>query len=273
MKTIKCTLLGTLLGVLFLSTPIAAQEKEKEHFITATTFHWNQNQKDFSMDAWKATEKEYLDKVVKKNPYILSQTVLTHYFTADNTELILVSTYDSWDAIDKAGAKDDELVKAGWPDEKARAAFFDKKNNYYANNHSDEIYHSMPGAKMQTANFDKPMLYYVRKSVMSFPKDGNEKEFNKMREDYFTAVTSKNDFIKAYYPNIHAWGANKTDFTEVFVVESLGDIEKGFDKNKELYKATWNTDAKVKDYEAKMDKYFTGVHGDYIYRLVPELSK
>ncbi len=272
MKTIKSTFLTTLFGVLLLTHSMTAQT-DKPYYVTATTLHWNMNQKDFSLDDWKATEKEYLDKVVKKNPLILAQNVLMHYFTPDNTELILVHSYANWEDIEKSSLKTDELVKAAWPDEKARKTFFEKQADYYANNHSDEIYKSYQGMKSPKANFDKPMLYYVRVSTMAFPKDGSGKEFDTTRDQYVSAVTNKNDYIKAYYPYVHAWGANKTDFTEVYVADNLSDIEKGFDKNTELFKTTWNTDAKKKDYEGVMDKYFTGVHRDYIYRSVPELSK
>jgi len=99
------------------------------------------------------------------------------------------------------------------------------------------------------------------------------KTFDELRNKYLDAVTFKNDFIKAYYPNTHAWGANNTEFTEVYVVESLGDIESAFKKDEELFKAAWKDEAQRKDFDKKIEKYFTGVHRDYIYRLVPELSK
>lgn len=272
MKTIKNTLFAVFCGAVLLSTSLNAQE-EKTYFVTATTLHWNMNQEDFSMDEWKATEKEYLDKVIKKNPLIIAQEVLLHFFTPDNTELVLVTTYENWDAIEKASAKDEELIKAAWPDEKTRNKFFEKKGDYYANNHSDEIYETFHGAKVPKSKFDKPMLYYVRKSELAYPKNGTVKEFTTEHDVYLNAVTYKNDFVKAYYPFIHAWGANKTDFTEVFVTENFADIEKALDKNGELFKATWDTEAKRKEYDAKNDKYFTGVHRDYIYKSVPELSK
>ena len=272
MKTIKQTFLATLLGVSLMSNSSIAQD-EKQYYVTSTTLHWNMDNEDFSMDEWKAVEKEYLDKVVKKNSLILGQEVLTHYFTADNTELILVTTYESWDAIDKAGEKDDELIKAAWPDEKARKAFFEKKASYYDHKHSDEIYKTFAGAKLPKANFDKSMLYYVRESGIAYSKDGTMKEFMDLRNQYLNAVVYKNDFIKAYYPNVHAWGADNTKFVEVFVVESLCDIKSALDKNSELFKATWNTEAKSKEYGKKMEKYLSGTHGDYIYSSVPELTK
>lgn len=272
MKKIKQTLLATLFVMLLLSNSSSAQE-DKSYLITVTKLHWNMNLKNFNFDEWKATEKEYLDKVVKKNPLIVSQDILLHNFTADNTEILLVTTYENWDAIEKAGDKDDELIKAAWPDEKARAAYFDKKAQYYAGNHSDEIYHSLPGAKLYKGVNDKDMLFYIRVSHLSFQKDGTNKEFLELSKQYFDAVTNKNDFIKAYYPNRHAWGADNTQFTEVFVVESLADLDSALKKDGELFKANWKDEKARKEFDDKFDKYFTGVHNDYIYKSVHELAK
>lgn len=229
--------------------------------------------KDFSFDQWKAVEKEYLDKVVKKNEFVLGQEILLHHFTEDNTEILLVTTYENWEAIKKADEKSSELEKAAWPDDKSRKAYFEKRGQYYAHNHSDEIYSTLPGAKLPQKSFDKDMLFYVRVSHFAFPKDGTMKEFQDLNKQLFDAVINKNDLIKAYYPNAHAWGADNTEFTEVFVVESLADLENALTKNGDLFKATWNDDAKRKAFGEKRGKYFTGVHGDYIYKLVHELTK
>jgi hypothetical protein len=272
MKTIKQTFLIAVFGMLLWSNSSIAQE-EKSYLITVTKVHWNMDLKNFNFDEWKATEKEYLDKVVKKNPLIINQEILLHYFTADNTEILLVSTYESWGDIEKAGVKTDELIKAAWPDEKARKAYFEKKNQYYSGIHSDEIYYTMPGAKLQKAAFDKDMVYYVRVSHFANQDDGTNKEFNELSKQYFDAVTNKNNFIKAYYPNAHAWGADNTEFTEVFVVETLADLESALKNNNELFKAAWKDEKSRKEFEDKFDKYFTGVHGDYIYRLVHDLTK
>ena len=271
MKTIK-TLLATVFTLLLLSNSSIAQE-EKSYLITVSKAHWNMDLKDFKIDEWKAVEKEYLDKVVKKNPLIVGQDVLMHHFTPDNTEILLVTMYESWDAIEKAGTKNDELVKAAWPDEKARKAYFEKKNQYYSGIHSDEIYYTMPGAKLHKAAFDKDMVYYVRVSHFANQDDGTNKEFNELSKQYFDAVTNKNNLIKAYYPHAHAWGADNTEFTEVFVVETLADLESALKNNNELFKAAWKDEKSRKEFDDKFEKYFTGVHGDYIYRLVHDLTK
>jgi hypothetical protein len=265
MKTNKL-FLAAFIMMLLVSKFSYAQE-QKPVYITATTMHWNTDMKNFSMDEWKAVEKEYLEKVVKKNPFIRSQLVLTHYFTADNSEIILVNSYESWTDIEKASEKTTELVKAAWPDEKARKAFFVKKSNYYA------TYHSMPNPKIPNTSFDKDMIYYIRVSHFARTSDGTNKEFDDLSKQYFDAVINKNDFVKAYYPNEHAWGADKRNFTEVFVYESLCDIENSFKKNGELFNANWKDDASKKSFGEKMSKYFTEFHGDFIYKSVHELTK
>ena len=248
------------------------ESAEKSYLITVTKLHRNIDHKGTAAE-WKALEKEYFDKVTKKNDLIVGQEVLTHYFTEDNTEILLVTIYNSWADIENASAKNNELVKAAWPDETARNTFFDKREAFYANEHSDEILSTYPFAKLPKAEFTKPMIHYVRKDHFSFPKDGTEKEFRELLGKYRDEVINKNDFIKAYYPNVHAWGANKTEFTEVFVVESLADIEKMFDKDEELAKAAWPDKAGADAYWDKYNKYFTGKHSDYLYMSVPELTK
>lgn len=266
------SMLTVFLIMLLLSNFSFAQETNP-YFVTATKMHWNMDMENFSMDEWKAVEREYLDKVVKKNPLIKGQLYLMHYFTADNTELILVTTYESWSDIEKAAEKTQELIKAAWPNEKDRRAFFTKRAKYYAKEHSDEIYATLPVQKTPKANFDKDMVYYVRVSHFAFPENGTDKEFDELSKQFFDAVINKNDLIKAYYPNEHAWGSDKTQFTEVFVVESLADLESALKKNGELYNANWNDDDKRKAFNEKMNKYTTGVHGDYVYRSVHELTK
>lgn len=264
--------MAAVLVLLLTGNSVLAQE-EKSNLVTVTKWHWNLDYKDFSDTEWRAVEKEYLDKVTKKNPFVIGQEVLLHSFTEDNTEILVVTIYENWDAIEKAGEKEDELVKAAWPDEKARKAFFDKRNLYYDGHHSDEIYSTMPGAKLRKGSFDKDMIFYLRVSHFAFPKDGTNKEFAELEKQFFDAVTSKNDLVKAYYPSRHAWGADNTQFNEVYVVDSLADLENALNKNRDLFKAAWGDEAKRKAYNDKSDKYFNGKHSDYIYKSVHELTK
>jgi len=259
--------------LLFMSSFLHAQEKKSQRYLTVTTLHWNMEMEDFSMEDWKAVEKEFLDKVVSKNEFILATNTAIHHMTADNTELVSVQLFDSWEAIDKAGERNGELIKAAWPDEEKRKAYFKKRNSYYDDYHSDEIYATMSGAKPNTDESDKAVLFYVRKSHFAFPEEGSGKEFKALRDAYLKDVVHKNQYIKGYYPYAHAWGADKRDYVEVFVVESLDALDKAFEENGKLNKARFADKEKQKEAGKKMGKYFTGFHADYVYKSVPGLSK
>jgi hypothetical protein len=259
--------------MLLLNFSVFAQsEANRPKYLSVTTMHWNMDKEDFNMDDWKAVEKEYLQKVVAKNEHITSASYYTHLFSPDNTEVLYVQTYPSWEAMEKAAERSEELAMQAWPDEKARGNFFKNRDSYFSVNHSDEIYAPLDGAKLIPQNNSKDLVLYVRRTHFTFPEDGSQKEFNEMRAENMSKVLSKNDYIKGYYPNVHAWGSDKTEFVEAFFVDSMCDLEKMFDKNGELISQAWPGDT-GKQRGKKWNKYFTGVHGDSAYTLVAELSK
>jgi hypothetical protein len=258
---------------IFIGITGSAIAQERPVYLTVTTVHWNLENENFSMDEWKAVEKEYFDKVTMKNEFIVSATVLNHYFTEDNTEIKFVTGYSSWENILKAQDRSDALIKEGWPDEKARDAFFKKQSAYYNNMHSDEIYSTLEGAKLLAEKPTKPMVYYIRISDRAFPEDGKTEEIQAMRKEYKENVIDKNQYIKGYYPSRHACGSDGRDFIEATVVESLGDLQLSMEESQKLVKAHWPDEKKADEFFDKMDKYETGFHADYIFRHVPELSK
>ncbi len=256
----------------FFTFPLRAQDAVPS-YLTVTTMHRNTSNPDLKREDWQKIEKEYFEKITMKNPFILHSNILTHYFTADNTEIISVQVYASWDAIDKAWEKSAELIKVAWPDEKVRDAFFEKRRGFYTGNHSDEIYAVLPDRKQISKIPDKEMIYYVRKSKAEYPKDGSEEEFKALNKEFLDNVTFKNDILKAYYPYMHAWGSSANEFVEVFVFDKLADLEKSWDKDEELAKAHWKDEAKLKEFGKKYSKYFSPTHGDYIYRNEVGLQK
>jgi hypothetical protein len=262
-----------VLACLFIGISGTMIAQERPEFLTVTTVHWNMDNEDFSMDEWKAVEKEYFDKVTMKNEYIVSFIVLNHYFTEDNSEIKFVTGFSSWENIEKSVKRSDELAKEGWPDEKAREAFFKKQSAYYSNMHSDEIYSTLDGAKILSPKPSKAMVYYIRKSHRAFPEDGKPEEIQALRKEYKENVIDKNKYVKGYYPSRHAWGSDGRDFIEAFVVESLGDLALSMEENQKLVKDHWPDEKKADEFFDKMDKYMTGFHADYIYRHVPELMK
>ncbi len=272
MKTTNQFFKGIIIACLLITVSIFSQE---QLYINVTTMHRNMNLEDFSMDEWKAVEVEYHEKVTMKNEYILSSTTLLHYFTSDNSEVVFITVYPSWTAIEEATKRNEELENEAWPDEATRKAFFKNQRTYYANEHSDEIYITIPGAKA-IEETDLPLIYYVRTSYFAYPEDSDgayNDEFMSMLNEYNEAVTHKNVYYKGYYPQVHFYGADRTEFVEVFVTETLAELERGISNQGKLFRAYWEGDDRQKEYNLVMDKFLTGIHGDRIFHSVPELNK
>jgi len=271
MKTIKHITKSLLLLLLFLPTTIFSQSQDPL-FVKVKTMHWNMNLDDFSMDDWKTTELEYFEKVIMQNEYILSTTVLQHHFTDDSSEVLFITAFSSWNSIDLATQRTNELVEKAWPNLEDRKAFLNKQAKFYANEHSDEIYKSIPGVK-RLEETDLPLLYYVRTSYYTFPEDGTKEEFQTLLNQYNEVVTHQNEFYKGYYPQMHYYGADRTEFLEVFCAETLAGLEKGIAKQGELFRTNWSDQTKRDEYNDKYGKYLTGIHSDRIFSSVPDLFK
>lgn len=272
MKKMNQIFIVMAMALLLCNTSTFAQEQTRPEFVTVTTMHWNMDNKDFKMEDWKAIEKEYLDKITMKNEHVMSASYFLHRMTPDNTELLYVQSYPSWEALGKAASRNAELAKAAWPDEKARDAFFKKRDMNYSPMHSDEIYATMPNAKPLPTMATKDMICYVRKGHFAYG-EGTDEEFDATAKEYFDNVTDKNEYIKAYYPMAHAWGSDRTESIEAYFLDSMADLDKMFDKDTELFEAHWKDDASRKAMDEKGAKYFDGRHGDYIYTYVAGLSK
>lgn len=274
MKTTKLILMMISSMLIFSSTSIFAQEEEQERpeFVAVTTMHWNMDMDDFDMDTWKSVEKEYMDKVTKKNEYLAGASIFLHQLTPDNTELLYVQVYMNWADIEKAADRNGELAKEAWPDDDARKAYFKKRNAYYSLEHSDEIYATMAGAKI-IENKNEDMILYIRKSHFDFPEDGSQKEFDELNKEYLENIVYKNEYVQGYYPSAHAYGSDRTEFIEAYYLNSFADLDKMFKRSDELAKEVWPDDAERKARGKKSGRYFTGVHGDFVYSVIPELSK
>ncbi|MCW5517563.1 hypothetical protein [Muriicola sp. Z0-33] len=274
MKKNKYVLTGFTALLLLCSSGVIAQDEEapsRPKYVAVTTIHWNMDNPNFNMDTWKAVEKEYYDKVTAKNDLIMSSGLYMHRFTPDNRELLAVNSYASWEAIEEAKKRTGELVKEGWPDEEERKAYFQKRNAYYSDFHSDEIYSTMKHAKPYGGGDAEILL--LRTSHFKFPQDGSGEEFMATFKEYAENVLHKNEYIQGYYPNSHFYGADGTEFVEAFYVNSMADLDNLYDKNDELFNAHWSTDEGKKKMGEMRNKYFTGLHGEAIYTRVPELAK
>ncbi|MGB5321311.1 hypothetical protein [Lutimonas sp.] len=273
MKNCKQYLLLLLIAICATGSLQAQEEEKRPEFLVVTTMHWNMDQEDYDFDDWKALEKEYLDKVVMKNELIAGASFFMHQFTEDNSELLYVQVFNSWNDIHAAAERSNELAKEAWPDEEARNAFFKKQGAFYSMQHSDEIYATMDGAKALSEMPTKDMTLYLQKRHFAFPEDGSMKEWEELNKAYQENIVHKNEYIKGYYPNRHYYGADRTEFLEAFYVDSLTDLDKMLDRLGELPEEAWPDEASRKEMGEKMSKYYTGIHSDYIYTYVSGLSK
>lgn len=269
MSTTSRGIISTML-CLALLLPSLLWAQSDPQFLILTRFHFNP-QSDFTVEQWKAHEKEYFDKVTKKNDLIVGTNVLMHFYTNDNSEVMFATTYRTWDDIAKADARNEELAKAAWPDEAKRKIFFDKQRSFYTSEHSDEIRSILPNTKPLIA--DTEHIYYVRTSRRLFPEGTKPEDFTAAMNEYTQNVTLKNNLLKGYYPSRHLWGADSREYIEAFVFASLSDMEQAVKENEKLVAAHWPDEAKRKEFMAKFDKYFENWHGDALYKHVPELRK
>ena len=253
---------------IFSSAQDGSEEQPETYYLTVTKAHFNFD-KEVKYADWLASEKEYFDKVTKKNDLILGSGIYTHYFTPDNSEVFFVDLYKTWNDIEESGTKSAELAKEAWANDDERAAFMKKQSSYYTTFHSDEIYSTLPFNKPLKTTSKEPLIFYVKKNELKFSEGANPDNF----KTYFENITMKNPYIKGYYTNRHAWGSNSREFMEVFVFEKFEDIEKALNENKTLEEKFWPDKEKRTAFFKEFNKLFTGKHGDYILRNVPELAK
>lgn len=279
MKTTNRFFIALTTMLLLFSTTAFSQDEaatdappEVKYYVVSTA-HWNMDYEDFDMDTWKVVEKELLDNVTAKNEHIMVSSVYLHHTTSDNSEIMFVQGFGTWDAIDKAPGRSAELAKEAWPDDDARAAFFDKQGAYYSSLHSDEIYATLSGSKYFAEDPKDGMILHLRKNHRAYPEDGTNEEYKELRDSYIENIINKNEYIKAWFPGAHYYGANSTERITATFFDSLADFDKHYDRNGELAKEAWPDDEARKERGKSVAKYWTGVHGDYIYTFVGGLSK
>jgi len=268
--TIKKSI-GYLSMLLMSINPYLSNAQNDPQVLVVTKVHFDRSSKS-TFEEWLGHEKEYFNNITAKNDLILGANVLVHYYTNDNSELLFVTAYHSWEDIEKADEKNNELARAAWPDSVKRSAFFDKQNSFYTSRHSDEIRSILPNAKILPVD-TAVQIYNVRTTHRAFPKDAKPGEYRKLQDEYDQNVTMKNSLVKGYYPSRHLYGADSREFIESFVYGSLSDMEKSAAATEALVKAHWPDEAKRKAFLDKLDSYFEDWHGDEIYRNVPALRK
>ncbi len=137
MKQIRFAFAIAFAGVIIAGSA-HAQDQSANHLFVATT------QKASMPEGGRAAERDsllqvYHEQVTKKNPHVLSQRVMQHFYGNNNHDVVTVTEYKDWASIDAATTMDTELFEKYWKDEAARRQFNRAFNKYFSG-HSDEIY-------------------------------------------------------------------------------------------------------------------------------------
>ena len=260
--------------LLFLFGSVANSQHKKENlesmYVTVITLHGSEGA-DF--EEWLKVEKEYFDKVTSKIDLIIEHEVLIRYYSNDLSEIKVINVIKNWNDIEEINYLREKLIEKAWPNKKERDIFFNKQNSFYTNYHSDEIYITTSLSKKMSvserASLKNPMVYYMDTNILS---DNSSNDAYKLYEEYLNAVTYKNSYIKAYYPFRHYWGSDSREFIEIYVVNSLANLEKAIEMDKKLFEMHIPDKAKRKEFLKAYGKTVSS-HKDDIYRNVPDLSK
>ena len=86
----------------------------------------------------------YNANVVNKNEYILSHREYRHFYTANNTDYVIVEEYKDLASMEKANAMTTQLEEKAWPDKMKREAFLASMNVYFEDWHGDGIFTTNP---------------------------------------------------------------------------------------------------------------------------------
>ncbi|MUH35896.1 hypothetical protein D9O36_08595 [Zobellia amurskyensis] len=139
MKTIT-SLLSTLLLLVFI-IPTSGTAQEGNYYMVTT---WKlQVPEDGSRAEMMGLLKDFSEKIVFKNDKIISEKVMHHVSGADIRDVVVTTEYASWNDIEAANIRQEELMKEGWPKEEEREAYF-KSFSKYVVTHSDEIFQEIP---------------------------------------------------------------------------------------------------------------------------------
>jgi len=269
---LKVSLIITFLALFLLSSSIFSQHKKdlESLYVTVITLHGVEG---IDFEEWLKVEKEYFEKVTSKIDIILEHEVLVSYFSDDLSEIKVINVFKTWDDIEFVNSLRETLIENAWPNEAERNAFFEKQNSFYTNYHSDEIYITSSLSKKMSieekSSIHNPMVYYMDTNILS---DYDNREAYKLYEDYLREVIYKNSYIKAYHPYRHYWGDDSREFIEIYVVNSLSNLEKALDMNKTLFELFMPDQTKRKGFIRSFKKAVSG-HKNDIYKNVPSLSK
>ena len=127
-----------LLAVALAFSGMLYAQEEGPHVFTVTTWE-SVNPEDGSDAERDSLAAIWVDNAVKKNEFIVNETIMTHMYGSNSSDYVIIDEYKSFADMGKAQSRNTELFREFMPDDKEREEYFDAIFKYFGN-HSDEIY-------------------------------------------------------------------------------------------------------------------------------------
>lgn len=138
MRYLSFLLKAIMLLTFFFSSTLNAQD-ESPHVYTITTTEFTFPDGG-SMAEWDSLNTLYMENVVNKNEFIISQRALRHMWGNNSLDLVYITEYKTFGDIEKGQARNTELFRETWTTSEERQEYNRAANSYFGNRHSDEIY-------------------------------------------------------------------------------------------------------------------------------------
>ena len=138
MRYLSFPVAAILLFTFFFSSQVNAQD-EDPHIYTVTTTEFSFPDGGSSVE-WDSLNTLYMENVINKNEYIISQRALRHMWGNNSLDLVFITEYKSFTDIEKGQKRNGELFREAWATSEERRAYNEAVNKYFGNRHSDEIY-------------------------------------------------------------------------------------------------------------------------------------
>ena len=139
-KTTYQVITTVLVILLFLPCFLMAQDYKEPNVVVITK--WTRDyQEGYRITGLDSLLTLFVENVVKKNKYVVSDMTLQHFYGSDSRDFYIITEYDgsTLDVIDKAGDEFDRLFNEWLTTPEERSAYNDLWFKYFKNHHSDEI--------------------------------------------------------------------------------------------------------------------------------------
>lgn len=146
MKTKNYLTLIALVAMTFSTSVILkAQDADQPHIFIVQTWIRNTGP-DMNRQEADSLVRHYHENVVMKNEKVISSRAMSHYFTADSREFVLINEYKSLTDMEASFKIDEELENKLWPDKKSREPY-DRLWMKHFGHHADAIYGEINGTR------------------------------------------------------------------------------------------------------------------------------